>query len=314
MQGPTRPIPRIATLASVMATLASVMLVTAGCMAVPTATAGTAAPALSGTGRQMALPQAAGSTRRGVPEATAAVSAWLAFEAGSRRFERDQVPSADAPPGATATPAPAATAAPTAAGLAAPALPVPAADVGVEAGLVAAGAGGVDNADGTVTLTVTRSPVRPEGPATETLTLTYQKATRRPITLRHRLTVTVDGRALVNQSRSKVWQPDGRFTESVSLSGYDQAVPGSQSPWRMDATTQGGTDGEETTIGTLRRSDGSTLTVRRTRSAGQTRLEVTDSRQNLTLSGSADNSADVRALTLLIDGQPNGSVEVAPAA
>jgi hypothetical protein len=100
------------------------------------------------------------------------------------------------------------------------------------------------------------------------------------------------------------------MTESVSLSGYDQVTGPSAAPWRMDATTQGGRDGQETTIGTLRRSDGSTLTIRRTRTGGQTPLDITDSRQNLKLSGSADNADEVRALTILIDGQPNGTVDL----
>jgi hypothetical protein len=79
----------------------------------------------------------------------------------------------------------------------------------------------------------------------------------------------------------------------------------------MDATTQGGAPAApETTIGTLRRSDGSTLTISRTRSQGQTQLDITDSRQNLKLSGTADNAAEVRALTVLIDGQPNGTVDL----
>jgi hypothetical protein len=288
--------------------VAAAVMAVSGCMAMPTGAVGAAAPVRPSTDRQMAAPTATSSTRRGLPETAAAVAAWLSFEASSRTFEREQVPTADkAAPLPVATPAPADPGAAAALPLAAPAPNAPAAG---EAPLVAPEVGGVENADGTVTLTVNREGTRSEGPYSETLTLTYQKATRRPVTYRHRLSVTRDGRALVSQSRSKVWQPDGRFTESVSLSGYDQAATATQAPWRMDATTQSAADGQETTIGTLRRADGSTLTVRRTRSGRQTTLEITDSRQNLKLSGSSDTSADVRALTVLIDGQPNGTLDL----
>lgn len=282
---------------SAVGRLAVVAMVVGGCTASPTA-AGAMAPTVPATDRQTVAPAAAPAGRRGLPETTAAVTAWLAFEASSRIAERQEVPSVG---GGTSAMAP----------VAAPALAPVAAPVAASDGpQVAPAAGGVVNADGTVTLTQSREGTRSEGPYTETLTLTYQEATRRPVTYRHRLTVTQDGRTLVSQSRSKVWLPDGRFTESVSLTGYGPASAGTPAPWRIDATTQSAADGTETTVGTLRRSDGSTLTLRRTRSGQGTSLEVTDSRQSLTLSGRAADGDEVRALTVVIDGRTGDTIEL----
>ena len=276
-----------------------------GCMAAtaPTAPQGAGSSSLARPTASDVTPQAAyGSTRRGVNETAAAVAAWLSFESGSRSAERLQVSgSADlAPAPIPAVPVPSPLASPST-------LPVP---VVPDAGSVPVALGGSDNGDGTLTITASRQGSRAEGPYTDVQTLTFAKQTRRPITYRDRLSVIQDGRTVVSQSRSKVWQADGRFTESVSIMGNDGSPGGTPMPWHLDATTQSSTDGKETTIGTLRRSDGSSLTLSRVRQGGRTTLEVTDARQNLKLSAATDNAQDIAALSILIDGQPSGSVDL----
>ncbi|MBC7545997.1 MAG: hypothetical protein H7338_24980 [Candidatus Sericytochromatia bacterium] len=287
-------------------------LAVAGCLAAatPTAPSGGAATPMNQPSAEAGTTAAYGSTRRGVDEAAAALSSWLGFETGSRANERLLVAGDVAGDQKAGLPAPTAAAAPAPQPMASAVPPgLVSAPLSLVAGVLPA-VGGTDNGDGSVTVTKTRQGIRPEGPYTEILALTYAKQTRLPITYRHRLTVTQAGRTTLSQSRSKVWQPDGRFTESVALSGLEPARDGTMLPWRMDATTQAGAAGGETTIGTLRRSDGTALTISRTRQAGHTTLDVTDSRQNLKLSGSSDNAQEIAILTILIEGKTTGTVTI----
>jgi hypothetical protein len=243
---------------------------------------------------------AALTSQRGINDTAAVLGNWLTFETTSRAFERQQVAAG------TATDI---------RSIAVPGAPQSITVALPELASVLPAVSGTDNGDGTSTVTVNRQGTRAEGPYRQVQTLIFAKLTRRPITYRDRLTVTIDGKTTLSQSRSKVWQADGRFTDSISITGFDLARDGvppsaTPSPWRMDATSIGSADGTETTIGTLRRADGTSLTVSRIRQNGRTTLDVTDSRQNLKLSGSSDNANDIAVLTILIDGQATGTVEL----
>jgi hypothetical protein len=164
------------------------------------------------------------------------------------------------------------------------------------------------NADGTITVTITQTRTTPGGVnVVEVCSRTFRRADQQNVRVQHTRTFRAPSGLTRVQSRLTTWAADGSYTVVTRI---DVTLPNGKTRTTQDTATFRA-DGTSSSVGSIRRYDGTDVTCNRTKAAGNGPTTVTcvDPKAQLEMTEAYDDQGSKSDVDVKANGKAAGKVK-----